>query len=169
DALMTSTDGWPRHVHWAQRALAEALLQEDVNGQADRIPDWGAVQSHADTLRCGYYKTQYSKHMNYDPRLTAKVLFDVAMAEQTQDCLSSAQLRKNIKSYCEQHETSDFECPPDMTYADFITHLIHCGALRETDDGTTLTCPIPSFQSYIIERGGLEIPFVRPLESSIET
>ncbi|MCY4303677.1 MAG: hypothetical protein OXC62_02655 [Aestuariivita sp.] len=26
DDLMATTDGWPRHVHWAQQALAEAFL-----------------------------------------------------------------------------------------------------------------------------------------------
>ena len=54
DVLMTPTDGWPRHVHWAQQALAEALLVKGVDGHADQIKDWTAVQRRSDTLRHGY-------------------------------------------------------------------------------------------------------------------
>ncbi|MCY4301400.1 MAG: hypothetical protein OXC68_06655 [Aestuariivita sp.] len=161
DALMETTDSWPRHVHWAQQALAEALLVEGVEGNADRIADWDAVQARSDHLRQGYYNTQYSEGMKYSPKLTGQVLYDVGAAVGIGESLNASQLRNTIKSYCENDKTGDFECPPGQTYATFITHLIHCGALEEDPDTGALTCPIPSFQSYILRRGGKD-PVLSP-------
>ena len=158
DRLMSPTDGWPRHVHWAQQALAEALLVPGVDGDADRITDWTTVHHRSDQLRHGYYQTQFSDVMDYSPKLTAQILYDVALAEMQGNILNASQIRKKIKSYCESDRTGDFECPPEHTYAEFITHLIHCGALQQDPDNDGILCPIPSFQSYIIARGGFEIP-----------
>ncbi|MCY4288786.1 MAG: ATP-binding protein [Aestuariivita sp.] len=156
DNLMSRTDGWPRHLHWAQQAMAESLLTEGVDGDADRIPDWEAVQSRADGLREGYYQTQYSEAMRYSPKLTGRILYDVGFAERKGTPLDSAVLRKKLTSYCKKDKGGDFEIPPGHTPAEFVTHLVHCGALQETVDGMGLTCPIPSFQSYILRRGGID-------------
>ncbi len=155
DDLMSPADGWPRHLHWAQQALAESLLIEGVDGDADRIPDWEVVQSRADWLREGYYQTQYSEAMRYSPKLTARVLYDVGLAESKGTPLDSATLREKLISYGSEDEGAYLEIPPSHTPAEFVTHLVHCGALQETLDGMGLTCPIPSFQSYILRRGGI--------------
>ncbi len=162
DTLMEATDGWPRHVHWAQQALAEALLVEGVKGNADRIVDWVPVQARSNQLRQGYYNTQYSDVMKYSPKLTGQVLHDVGSAAGTAESLDASQIRQRIRSYCENDQTGDYECPPGQTHATFITHLIHCGALEEDPDTGTLICPIPSFQSYILRRGGKDPSLLLP-------
>lgn len=160
DHLMAKADGWPRHVHWAQQALAEALLATGVEGAADRIADWCAVHARSDRLRQGYYSTQYSDGMNFSPQFTAQVLHDVGAAERTGRPLDARQLRQKIRVYRDTDQAGNFEYPPGQTAPAFITHLIHCGALEENPETGALTCPIPSFQSYILRRGGLD-PAVR--------
>ena len=156
DDLMAPTDGWPRHVHCAQQALAEALLITRVNGHADRITDWSAVQRRSDQLRQSYYDEQYSDVMDYSPSLTAQLLKDVGTAHRTGQPLNISQLRQKIKSTCDTDPSGTFECHPDHTAHSFITHLIHCGALEKNPETGTLSCPIPSFQSYILRRGGID-------------
>ena len=41
--------------------------------------------------------------------------------------------------------------PEGMTARGFLDHLIHRGALQETDD--IHSCPIPSFRAFLIEKG----------------
>ena len=156
DDLMDKTDGWPRHVHWAQQALAEVLLIKGVDGHADQIEDWNAVQRRSDKLRHGYYGSQYSEVMNYSPQLTAQVLKDVGAAQCTRNPLNASQLRQKIKTYCDTSPSGMFECPPEQTAGTFITHLMHCGALEENPETGGLSCSIPSFQNYILQRGGLD-------------
>ena len=156
DQLMTPTDGWPCHVHCAQQALAEALLVPGVDGHADQITGWTAVQRRSDTLRHSYYSEQYSEVMKYSPQLTAQVLQEAGTAERTGKTLNTSQLRQKIKRICDTDSSGDFECPPEYTAGTFITHLMHCGALEENPETGALTCPIPSFQNYILRRGGLD-------------
>ena len=162
DALMAPTDGWPRHVHWAQHALAEALLSPGIDGQADRITDWSAVQRRSDTLRHGYYAAQYSDVMDYSPSLTAQVLKDVGIAHRMGQPLNTNQLRQIITHAGDTDSSGTFECPPDHTANSFITHLIHCGALEKNPETGGLSCPIPSFQSYILRRGGIDPAALEP-------
>ena len=171
DALMTSTDGWPRHVHWAQRALAEALLQKDVDGQADRIPDWDAVQTHADTLRRGYYASQYSNSMIASRRLAGRVMLEVVNADIKGEGLTFGEVVDAVETYKESEQGSEWRVPQGKNDTTYVTELIHCGALqhRSTDPlDHALTCPIPSFQSYIIQRGGFEVPIELDILSPYE-
>ncbi|MCY4303710.1 MAG: ATP-binding protein [Aestuariivita sp.] len=156
DQLMTPTDGWPRHVHCAQQALAEALLVKGVDGQADKIKDWNAVQRRSDQLRNSYYGEQYSDVMDYSPQLTAQVLQEVGTAERAGKPLNTSQLRQKIQNTCDTNPSGNFECPPEHTAGTFITHLMHCGALEKNPETGMLTCPIPSFQNYILRRGELD-------------
>jgi len=94
--------------------------------------------------------------MDHSPQLTAHVLQDVGTAERTGKPLNASQLRQKIKRTCDTDQTGDFECPPEHTATTFITHLMHCGALEKNPETGALTCPIPSFQSYILRRGGLD-------------
>ncbi len=155
-SLMTSTDRWPRHVHWAQQAMAESLLVEGVEGDADRIPDWKVLQARADDLRQGYYQTQYSEAMARAASLTTKIMFDVAQAEAKGAALSLEMIIKNVDTACDRTNGGAYRLPRGYNEETFVVHLIHCGALQESDDGT-LNCPIPSFQSYILRRGGIDL------------
>ena len=156
DQLMTPTDGWPRHVHCAQQALAEALLIKGVDGHADQIKDWTAVQRRSDTLRHSYYSEQYSEVMKYSSQLTAQVLYETACVERTGVGLPISQVVDVVETYNGAKPGSAWRVPSDESSHSYVTHLIHCGALEENPETGALACPIPSFQNYILRRGGLD-------------
>ncbi|MCY4302592.1 MAG: ATP-binding protein [Aestuariivita sp.] len=161
DDLMASTDGWPRHVHWAQQALAEALLQESVYGVADRIEDWEVVHGRSNQLRRGYYDAQFSDAMVASCKLVGRVMLEVARTERRGAGLTFGQVKDVVETYKGHDTSSEWRLPKNHDEETYVTHLIHCGALQRqsTDpDDHVLTCPIPSFQSYIIGRGGFEAP-----------
>ena len=166
DDLMAPTDGWPRHVHWAQQALAEALLFPGIDGHADRITDWSAVQRRSDTLRYGYYAAQYSRAMVASRTLVGQVMRDVARADRTGNRLTLGQVVDAVDTYNGAQPGSEWTLPDDMTARSYVIHLIHCGALDETPQTGTLSCPIPSFQSYILRRGGIDPTTLEPIETA---
>ncbi|MCY4202383.1 MAG: hypothetical protein OXD38_07180, partial [Aestuariivita sp.] len=156
DALMAKTDGWPRHVHWAQQALAEALLFKGVDGNADQITDWNAVQHRSDKFRQGYYAAQYSDVMNYSPKLTAQVLYEAARAEHAGVGLTLSQVVDVVETYSGTEPGSAWRVPSEEPAHSYVTHLLHSGALAENPESGVVICPIPSFQNYILRRGGLD-------------
>ncbi len=156
DQLMMPTDGWPRHVHCAQQALAEALLVKGVDGYADKIEDWTAVQRRSDTLRHGYYSEQYSAVMKNSSQLTAHVLYEAARAQRTGVGLPVSQVVDVVETYNGAKPGSAWRVPNEESSHSYVAHLIHCGALEENPETGALTCPIPSFQNYILRCGGLD-------------
>ncbi|MCY4288780.1 MAG: hypothetical protein OXC63_09330, partial [Aestuariivita sp.] len=167
DTLMTKTDGWPRHVHWAQQALAEALLITGVDGYADKIADWNVVRHRSDQLRHGYYGAQYSEVMKYSSKLTAQVLYEAARAERTGVGLPISQVVDVVETYNGAEPGSAWRVPREESSHSYVTHLIHCGALEENPETGALICPIPSFQNYILRRGGLDPADVEPRQRSL--
>ncbi len=155
-AVVDTTDGWPRHVHWAQQALAEAALEPDVNGDLDRITDWDQVQARSDTLRHGYYATQFSQDMAISRKLVGRVMFAVGKAQRLGQSLPRDHVVTLVETHAESEDGAGWRLPQGHDSESYVTHLIHCGALQDDPDTGLLTCPIPSFQSYIITRGGLD-------------
>lgn len=161
DTLMKTTDGWPRHVHWAQKALAEALLVEGVEGDADRITDWASVQAQSDRLRQGYYNTQYSDVMKRARSLTIKIIWDVAKADAAGKGLSLEDVIEKVDEACNPEQGGTYCMPRGYKEETFVIHLIHCGALDEDPDSGVLTCPIPNFQNYVLHRRGKDPSLLR--------
>ncbi|MCY4305288.1 MAG: hypothetical protein OXC62_11030 [Aestuariivita sp.] len=161
DLLMANTDGWPRHVHWAQRALAEAVLMDGVDGFADRIPNWNAIQSKADTLRRGYYDSQYSDVIDESSKLAGRVMLEIAKREQMGLFFKKDEIVGLVEKFSEENNEPGWRIPKTKDSVSYVTELIHCGALQSQSMDTydrIVTCPIPSFQSYIIKQGGFDLP-----------
>ena len=154
-AVMHTTDGWPRHLHWAQQALAEAVLKPAVNGDLDRITDWDWVQARSNELRHGYYDTQFSDEMDISRKLVARVMCDVGHAQAAGQGLRIDDIHATIRSLSEYGSPNNLKLPEGFSPESFTTHLIHCGALQ-MNSNRSLSCPIPSFQSYIIRQGELD-------------
>ena len=74
--------------------------------------------------------------------------------------LGQSLLRDHVVTLVETHAGSEdgagWRLPQGHDSESYVTHLIHCGALQDDPDTGQLTCPIPSFQRYIITRGGLD-------------
>ncbi|MCY4288113.1 MAG: 50S ribosome-binding GTPase [Aestuariivita sp.] len=156
DQLMMPTDGWPRHVHCAQQALAEALLVKEVDGQADKIEDWNIVYQRSDTLRQGYYEKQFSDTMKLSRQLTAHIMKTVAHVQKEGKTIQFDDMLNIADKYTKRDIPFGWRLPEGETPQSYVTHLMHCGALEENPDTGALTCPIPSFQNYILRRGGLD-------------
>lgn len=155
-AVVHTTNGWPRHVHWAQQALAEAALKPDVDGDLDRITDWDTVQARSDALRYGYYATQFSTEMALSRKLVGRVMFAVGKARIEGQQKTIGQVIDLVDEYAESEASSEWRIPRGHDSESYVTHLTHCGALQEDPDNDGMTCPIPSFQRYFITRGGLD-------------
>ncbi|MCY4006272.1 MAG: ATP-binding protein [Rhodobacteraceae bacterium] len=156
DQLMVPTDGWPRHVHCAQQATAEALLTPGVDGHADRIPDWREIQARSDQLRSLYYETQFSDTMKLSRQLTAHIVKTVAGGQKEWKTIQYDDILNVADKYTKNDIPFGWRLPEGETPQSYVTHLIHCGALEENPETGALACPIPSFQSYILRRGGGE-------------
>ncbi|MCY4300180.1 MAG: hypothetical protein OXC68_00390 [Aestuariivita sp.] len=165
DVLIAKTDGWPRHVHWAQQALAEALLVEGVDGLADRITDWALVYERSHQLRQGYYKTQFSAAMVSSRKLVGRVMLEVAKAGHDGAFFKHDQIVGLVEKFAEEGDEPGWRIPKPHDSFSYVTHLVHCGVLQQDTDTFSMTCPIPSFQRYIVEMGGFEVPLELELKS----
>ncbi len=155
-ALVRTTDGWPRHVHWAQQALTEAVLEPGVEGDLDRITDWDALQARSDELRHGYYATQFSTEMDSSRLLVGRVMFEVGKAQQLGQSLPRDKIVTLVETYAESEDEAGWRIPEGHSAQTYVTHLVHCGALQMDSSSRSMSCPIPSFQSYIIRQGDLD-------------
>ena len=95
--------------------------------------------------------------MKYSPQLTAQVLYETARAENTRVGLPIIQVVDVVKTYNGDEPGSAWRVPSEESSHSYVTHLIHCGALEENSETGVLTCLIPSFQNYILRRGGLDL------------
>ena len=154
--LVRTTDGWPRHVHWAQQALAEAALEPGIAGDLDRITDWDRVQARSDDLRQGYYATQFSTDMALSRKLVGRVMFEVGKARIDDQQTTLGQVIDLVDEFTDSGTSSEWRIPTGHNAESYVMHLIHCGALQMDSNSRSLSCPIPSFQSYIIRQGDLD-------------
>jgi len=141
DTLVMACHGWHRHLHLALAALAEEALATD--GDLTRI-DWDAAQTQTEESRLVYYGRQRSEAMKDAASLTAAVLEGIRPPHGQ----SRAAVLASLRLALEDGET----LPEDMTAKDFLTHLVHRGALQEGED-EQFRCPIPSFRTYLLEAG----------------
>ena len=147
--LAAPTDGWPRHLHCAQEALAEAALAPDMDGRLDRIHDWDGVEAASLRRRNEYYLSRFSPAMRDSQHLVATVMQDLEEDASIVD----------IKSSIDKHAGKErgWRLPKGMDSDQFFDHLVHQGALEEGKD-YIVRSPVPSFQRFLIRRGQPEPP-----------
>ncbi len=146
-------DGWPRHLHHAGVALAEAALK--VDGDLDRI-DWSWVMDETKGMRHIYYENQYSPEMRQARSLVSAVMRDIP--SRSEGTATRPDLADVLISIARIRRTGDspqdipWHLPRDMDIHGFLDHLIHQGALYDDGRGSVHS-PIPSFRTYLIEAG----------------
>ncbi len=143
DALVRPCEGWPRHLHFALQALGQVALETD--GDLSRV-DWQLIEREADESRIRYYLGQQSRQMERSAGLVVGVMLSL----NTRSRISSV-----MKSMKPNDREAGWQLPKGMDAGDFLDHLIHQGALHRHED-KTITCPIPSFRTFLMEAGGLE-------------
>ncbi|MCY4261061.1 MAG: hypothetical protein OXC91_12475, partial [Rhodobacteraceae bacterium] len=110
----------------------------------------------SDELRQGYYATQFSGEMEFSRLLAGRVMFEFGKAGIEGQPITIGQVADLVDEYAESGASSEWRIPKGHNSESYVTHLIHCGALQVDSDNYSVTRPIPSFQRYIIERGGLD-------------
>ena len=143
DQLSGGTDGWPRHLHFALQALAGELVLPGVDGRLSGVR-WSVVMERNLELRRNYYNRQQSPEMRMSSYLIAAVMRDLDPDEGL----------IGVERLIRKHNCNEpgWRLPTGMDVDEFASHLIHQGALQENDKGGVV-CPIPSFRSFLVERG----------------
>ncbi len=143
------SEGWPRHLYFAQTVLGEQLLK--TQGEMQSL-DWNRLDAEFRDSRVDYYRAQQSREMQLMDRLTATVM------AQFQQGMKLSDIVKLIKKNRQDEISSVFlKHHLDVTdpVLDYISHLVHQGVIQKRTDGTYYT-PIPSFRSFLVEQGMLE-------------
>ncbi len=144
ERLAEPCDGWPRHLHIALKAFSkEALRTGDDLSQAE----WERIGIEIKTGRDGYNDNQYSAEMQISINLTVKVMAEL------DSCYSRAKIEYLMKEL-HQADPLKYCFPSDMNAGSFFIHLVHKGALHK-ESVDRFVCPIPSFRTYLLDRGGL--------------
>ena len=140
--LAASTDGWPRHLHFALQALARNLVQPGVDGRLELV-DWTGVMNSNMQLRQRYYRHRMSPQMWGSRYLLSAVMQDLEPAEGI----------IGVERLIRHHGTDapGWRLPDGMDFGKFCNHIIRAGALQVHDD--RVECPIPSFRRFMIEQG----------------
>ncbi len=145
-AYAKPSEGWPRHLHFAQSVLGQELLKTDGDMQT---LDWDFLDQEFSKSRIRYYQSQQSKPLRSLHRLTATVMSKFSAG------MTLGEIRKLIKDNAGTENGFDLNDPflgGTRDESEFISHLIHQGVLQETEGGKFYS-PIPSFRSFLIEQG----------------
>ena len=140
-----STHGWPRHLHFALKALTKNLVQLAVHTGLEEV-DWHGVKDSNLQLRQRYYHSCMSPQMEESAHLVGAVMRDLREGHRRGDVINS------LERHSGSRPGSRWRLPEGMTVEGLTRHLIHRGALQKYEDGT-VDCPIPSFQSWLINQG----------------
>ena len=156
-SFFNSTECWPRHIYWTQKALSESILQPDVNGHLDRITDWTIAEKRRDQYRIGYYENRNSEEMRRSKKLVAAVLKLIESHNIADMPFDLTDIGNLIDCFLARFARSDrgWRVPEKFGAGDgavdrYISHLVHQGALAKDISNVTYLCPIPSFQSYLV-------------------
>ncbi len=141
-------DDWPRHLHCAQKALGQAVLEHqgrhpDFDGRLDHLrePDWVQISARFARYRAEYYRGRQSGEMKDRKALTIDVMRSLTLDTTKEDVLGT--IRCHL---------GDFDEPARSQQARaFRDHLVHQGALQENPDTDIVSCPIPSFRTWLVE------------------
>jgi len=158
-AFFEPTEGWPRHIYWAQRALAETLLDPSIGGHLDTIPDWTIIEQRRDQFRMGYYEDRTSSDMERSCKLVGAIMKFVALHEEKRQYVMFSDIGDHI-NHCRHHFKENglpWMIPErfgqgNAAVVRYLHHLIHQGALAKQAGTGTYVCPIPSFQAHLMDR-----------------
>ncbi|MYB35677.1 MAG: ATP-binding protein [Gammaproteobacteria bacterium] len=148
-AYAEPSEGWPRHLHFAQAVLGQELLKTHGDMQA---LDWDFLNAEFTKSRITYYQSQQSKPMHSLRGLTAAVMAQFRAGMKLED------IRELIEGNAKNQTGFDLEnslLEGRIDAYGLIEHLVHQGALQETEGGIFYS-PIPSFCSFLIEQGNLD-------------
>ncbi len=147
NAYCQLADDWPRHLHCAQKALAQVLVEKSnadatFTGALDTVTDleWQRATTQFARYRAEYYRDRVSPEMRtYQPLMVTvmKTVHPQISRTEVLDVVAGDSKQPHFPYY-----TNDT--------LDFFNHLVHQGALQEDAEGF-VSCPIPSFRTWLME------------------
>ncbi len=142
ERLAEPCDGWPRHLHIVLKALGREALRTggDLSGA-----EWERIGLEIRTGRNAYDHNQYSDEMQDARNLTTRVMAEL-------DCNQSRTQIKRLMKELHKTDPLTYCFPADMDADSFFVHLVHQGALHK-ESVDRFVCPIPSFRTYLLDRG----------------
>ncbi len=146
NAVADLCDGWPRHLRHAGETLGQTTL--DMDGNMDRM-DWTDIENDIWHRREAYYIGQNSPEIQQADILTSRVLAGL------KDGMRIGYVEELVEDSIVDRPRQ--RLPEGKTTMGFINHLIHQGALYRSADGA-IHSPIPSFRSFLIEKGTVPHP-----------
>ena len=142
DAIIESSNGWPAHLHNGLQSFAQVYVE--AKGDIEKV-DFDAVRKLNLDERTRYYGQRMS------PEMKNTYIFLVAVMNQVTRNLKADVVHMISEQNQKWISLNDerMSLPEGMTARDYYHHLLHHGALQESDDGW-VECPIPSFRQYIL-------------------
>ncbi len=140
--LAGPTEGWPRHLHVAQQALAQVALTPGIDGDLDKVTFWDRISANSEKRRNDYYRSRRSAEMGKSLHLVAAVMKELGERSGPGDVISSIETNAGNEP--------KWRLPKGMDSDQFYGHLVHLGALEVGSD-EFVRCPIPSFRKFLIE------------------
>ncbi|MCY4303819.1 MAG: ATP-binding protein [Aestuariivita sp.] len=162
-----STEGWPRHIYWAQKSLAEVLIHPDIHGDLSKIADWSAAEQRRDQYRIGYYQDRHSIDMEVADKLVGAVLTAAEYYHHKNHQFTLSRILKYIGVFSQMYTDEAWMLPEQHSKLSFVYHLIHQGALAKDPETQSYRCPIPSFQSYLIHHARFTLDEKQQLEGKL--
>lgn len=141
--LTEPCEGWPHHLHCAMAAIGEAAL--GTGGDLAAL-DWSAVGQEAAERRRSHYQRQQSNELFGARALVAAVMKEFHPSHYLTDIINGID---RLAGSCPGKE---WQLPKGFDAEALADHLIHQGILH-TDVDKRLSCPIPSFRSYLMKVG----------------
>lgn len=144
------SDRWPMHFHNAMTALARGLVEAERNLAAVDAP---GILELAGRCREGSYANRADTDAMRDAfRLIARVMADLP-DEGVDDDTMIGLIEDNAGEARGWRLPIDGRTGKPMEARVFLNHIMHQGVLIRSED-EKYTCPIPSFRSFLMERGG---------------
>jgi len=141
--LAEPCDCWPRHLHIVLKAFGREALR--TGGDLDKA-DWEGIVVEIRAGRDDYYGHQFSSEMREAKSLMARIMNELNTRNEREEIIK-------FINECRVNK-SDYLFTEGMGARDFFVHLVHKGALHE-ESVDRFVCPIPSFHTYLLDRGGL--------------
>ena len=155
--LAECSDRWPQHLHNGMRALAKDLTRPDVNGVLRNV-SLTNVSNIERAFRNEAYSWRISETIDKTKHLVAKVMQQVTAHPCGIDEVESIVLALDQQA---PHDPAlrSASLPEEMNASEYVNHMIHRGLLQKFTTGeinSVVTCPTPSFATYVMQRGGID-------------
>ena len=142
DEILESSSGWPAHLQNGLQSFAKDYVE--AKGDIEKV-NFDAIHKLNHEKRTRYHARRMSREMRRSSILLASIMKRVTRNQEEEVI--------NIINQCSEKWASSSRggkhLPTGMTAEDYYDHLIHRGALQESDDGW-VACPIPSFRQFIL-------------------